>query len=136
MSDAPSTSWSNWAWQAYRDGRLVETVTVQAQIEAAVDAERKRVKPFLDASRRFHRRMQLLEGYWAGKLSRMTADRDFWKSMYCRQDKPAEGFQKEAFERGVNAVCDALREHPAFNRHYSLLVEHTREAAISKGDGS
>ena len=24
MSDGPSTSWANWAWQAYKDGRLVD----------------------------------------------------------------------------------------------------------------
>jgi hypothetical protein len=24
MSDAPSTSWAIWAWQAYKDGRLVD----------------------------------------------------------------------------------------------------------------
>ena len=42
MSDDPSTSWSNWAWQAYRDGRLVEADTVKAQIEAAVAEEQKR----------------------------------------------------------------------------------------------
>ena len=24
MSEAPSTSWAIWAWQAYKDGRLVE----------------------------------------------------------------------------------------------------------------
>ena len=35
MSEAPSTSWAIWAWQAYRDGRLVEADTVQAQIDAA-----------------------------------------------------------------------------------------------------
>ena len=33
MSDAPSTSWATWAWQAYREGRLVEADTVQAQID-------------------------------------------------------------------------------------------------------
>jgi hypothetical protein len=38
MSDAPSTSWAIWAWQAYRDGRLVEADTVKAQIDAAVKA--------------------------------------------------------------------------------------------------
>ena len=42
MSDAPSTSWATWAWQAYREGRLVEADTVQAQIDAAVKAERER----------------------------------------------------------------------------------------------
>ena len=35
MSDAPSTSWATWAWQAYREGRLVEADTAQAQIDAA-----------------------------------------------------------------------------------------------------
>ena len=24
MNDTPSTSWAFWAWQAYKDGRLVE----------------------------------------------------------------------------------------------------------------
>jgi len=42
MSDTPSTSWATWAWQAYREGRLVEVNTVQAQIDAAVKAERER----------------------------------------------------------------------------------------------
>jgi len=34
MSDAPSTSWATWAWQAYREGRLVEADIVQPQISA------------------------------------------------------------------------------------------------------
>jgi hypothetical protein len=42
MSDTPSTSWATWAWQAYREGRLTEADTVQAQIDAAVTAERAR----------------------------------------------------------------------------------------------
>lgn len=30
MTDQPSTSWANWAWQAYRDGRLIEAPTLPA----------------------------------------------------------------------------------------------------------
>lgn len=114
----------------------VQPVTAQAQIDAAVAAERKRMKPFVNTSQRFHRRMQLLEGYWAGKLARANAERLFWKQAYCRQHSPAEGFQKEAFERGVSAVCDALREHTAFYTYYAFLVEKVREEVIKKGDGS
>jgi hypothetical protein len=115
---------------------LADRLQDKAQIEAAVKAEQKRVKPFLDTSKRFHRRMQLLEGYWAGKLARATAERLFWKQAYCRQHSPAEGFQVEAFTRGVNAVCDALREHTAFNTYYAFLVEKVREAVVSKGEKS
>jgi hypothetical protein len=50
MSEFPSTSWANWAWQAYKDGRLVEEADLpgvqpdaaQAHIDAAVKAERDR----------------------------------------------------------------------------------------------
>ena len=30
MSNAPSTSWANWAWQAYKDGRLVDAPALPA----------------------------------------------------------------------------------------------------------
>ena len=41
MSDreTPSTSWAVWAWQAYREGRLVEVPAQKAR--AARDAKRK-----------------------------------------------------------------------------------------------
>jgi len=39
---APSTSWATWAWEAYKDGRLVEvssdTATWNAAIRAAAEA--------------------------------------------------------------------------------------------------
>ena len=50
MSEAPATSWAIWAWQAYRDGRLVEADTVQAQIDAAVKAERERIATMIEAT--------------------------------------------------------------------------------------
>ena len=50
MSDMPSTSWAIWAWQAYRDGRLVEADAMKAQIDAAVKAERERIATMIEAT--------------------------------------------------------------------------------------
>ena len=33
MSEAPATSWAVWAWQAYKDGRLVEKSSVRPDRE-------------------------------------------------------------------------------------------------------
>ena len=37
--EAPSTSWAVWAWQAYRDGRLVETDPAAIRAAALREAE-------------------------------------------------------------------------------------------------
>lgn len=39
-SEIPATSWAVWAWQAYRDGRLVEYD--RTELEAKLAAERER----------------------------------------------------------------------------------------------
>jgi hypothetical protein len=119
--------------------KWVRADTVQAQIDAAVKAERERMKPFADTAQRFHRRMQLLEGFWASKLARTRSELCFWKSAYSRQYKPDESFepfQTEAFERGVNAACDAMREDKSLHRYYGDLIERIRAAAIRKGEQS
>jgi hypothetical protein len=148
MTDAPETVWivepervrgtAFTYTTAMPENRVtyVREDTVKAQIDAAVAAERKRVKPFLDTSQRFHRRMQLLEGYWAGKLARTRSELGFWKSAFSRQHKPDENFglyQTEAFERGINAACDAMQEDKSLHSYYGTLIEKVRVEAIRKG---
>jgi hypothetical protein len=105
--------------------------------DAAVKAERERMKPFADTAQRFHRRMQLLEGFWASKLARTRSELGFWRSAYSRRHKPDENFktfQTEAFDRGVNAACDAMREDKSLQRYYGDLIERIRAAAIRRGE--
>lgn len=50
-NEAPSTSWAVWAWQAFRDGRLVQAPTESAAKDARIAdltrqlAEARAVKP-------------------------------------------------------------------------------------------
>ena len=53
MSDGPSTSWANWAWQACGEGRLVEVSEVRLQVfgltarAERAEAERDRLREAL-----------------------------------------------------------------------------------------
>ncbi len=112
--------------------------TVQAQIDAAVKAERERMKPFADTAQRFHRRMQLLGGFWASKLARTREEERFWRANACRPRRPDDAWRAEvfnmAFASGVNAACDAMREDKSLQRYYGDLIERIRAAAIRKGE--
>ena len=54
MSDGPSTSWANWAWQACGEGRLVEVSEVRLQVfgltarAERAEAERDRLREALE----------------------------------------------------------------------------------------
>ena len=45
--DVPATSWAVWAWQAYRDCRLVEADRIE-ELEAKLAAERERCAKVAD----------------------------------------------------------------------------------------
>ena len=144
MSDAPERIWYNGTTLHARELRWRPPESdAHPQIEyirkdtadAAVKAERERMKPFADTAQRFHRRMQLLEGFWASKLARTRSELGFWRSAYSRRHKPDENFktfQTEAFDRGVNPACDAMREDKSLQRYYGDLIERIRAAAIRK----
>jgi hypothetical protein len=143
MSDLPERIWTErpdifpdmgiyYTYHTDGQGEYIRADTVQAQIDAAVKAERERMKPFVDTAQRFHRRVQLLKGFWASKLARTRKEERFWRAKACRPRRPDDAWRAEvfnmAFASGVNAACDAMREDGSLYKYYGELVENVRAA--------
>jgi hypothetical protein len=105
--DVPATSWAVWAWQAYRDGRLVEADRIE-ELEAKLAQQDDLVQAAVAAALREAAAL-MFDDLW------ITADND----------------REEGYDEGLSAAANAILALITLDAHAAL--NRVKREAWAKG---